>query len=84
MSRERILEIKQACGGKLPRFTPFHGIPLVYVTSEDESLCVKCAHVKFKSLVGFELHYEGKPIECDHCGAMIESAYGDPEGEEQE
>ena len=31
---------------------------------------------------GVDIHYEGPPKICDHCGAEIESAYGDPEEEE--
>ena len=32
-------------------------------------------------LIGADVHWEGAPIQCDHCGADIESAYGDPEAE---
>jgi len=27
-------------------------------------------------LVACDVHYEGEPLTCEHCGASIESAYG--------
>lgn len=30
-------------------------------------------------IVGVDVHYEGPPILCVHCGKGIESAYGDPD-----
>ena len=33
-------------------------------------------------IVSGAVFWEGPPILCDHCGARIESAYGDPENPE--
>ena len=35
------------------------------------------------ALVGCDVHYEGDPLYCDHCGAVIESAYGPRSGRER-
>lgn len=35
-------------------------------------------------LIAYDAHYEGAPIECDRCGVEIESAYGDPDSEEED
>jgi phage terminase large subunit GpA-like protein len=29
--------------------------------------------------VGYFIHWEGEPVQCEHCNAMIESAYGTTE-----
>ena len=35
-------------------------------------------------IVACDVHYEGPPLTCDHCHADIESAYGDPDAEEND
>lgn len=65
------------------------GYPVVYVDPEDESegLCATTVREMIKAgewpegrTVDSYTHYEGAPVECS-CGAMIASAYGDPEEE---
>ena len=34
-------------------------------------------------IIGSDIHYEGAPIQCAHCYAAIESAYGDPAQSEE-
>ncbi len=31
------------------------------------------------NIIAYDIHYEGEPFICDHCGVEIESAYGVPE-----
>jgi hypothetical protein len=31
------------------------------------------------TVAGFDIHWEGPPEECAHCGTEVESAYGDPD-----
>lgn len=42
-----------------------------------ESLDPDCPDDNQWRLVGQDIHYEGEPIVCDHCGASVESAYGE-------
>lgn len=69
------------------------GYPLVYVTADGGRLCPECANGRHGSeagsrhpdpqwrLIGCDVHWEGCPVTCDHCGAQVESAYGVPDGE---
>lgn len=36
------------------------------------------------AIVAADVYWEGPPLTCAHCGAPIESAYGDPEAETEE
>lgn len=44
-----------------------------------EHLDPECPDDNQWRLVACDVHYEGGSLECDHCGAEIQSAYGDPE-----
>jgi hypothetical protein len=67
---------------------------MVYVMADGEILCSACANGEHGSdasetaddpawrLVDAMIHYEGPPEVCAHCGAEIESAYGDPDDSE--
>lgn len=71
------------------------GYPLVYYTEDNGLLCADCANGKNGSmtmdpetqddpqwmLVDAHIHFEGPGMVCDHCGASIASAYGDPSNE---
>ncbi len=75
-------------GGKLPSYTSLGSYPLFYLTADYAVLCPKCANEEASEnheekqwkLVEFDVHWEGAPLGCEHCGALIESAYGDDEG----
>jgi hypothetical protein len=41
-----------------------------------------CIEDKQWHIVACDVYYEGPIINCDHCNAEIESAYGDPDEEE--
>jgi hypothetical protein len=75
------------------------GYPLIVVMSDGGVLCCNCARTEFKLIaratrdgdassgwcaMGVDVHYEGPPEVCVHCGVFIESAYGDPESDSQE
>lgn len=71
------------------------GYPLYYLCADGGTLCANCAngdngseaytgdYVPEKGkdwhMVSADIHWEGQPLMCDHCGAQIESAYGNPE-----
>ncbi len=67
------------------------GYPIYYLTADGGILCPDCANGKNGSeasdkneddqwrLVACDIHYEGEALPCDHCNAVIESAYGDPD-----
>ena len=69
------------------------GYPVIYVCTDGGTLCPKCAREDGEApthddgsrndsgwgIVGSDIHYEGPPEVCDHCGTAVESAYGDPE-----
>jgi hypothetical protein len=44
-----------------------------------ETLDPECPDDNQWRLVGVDIHYEGPPETCAHCGWQIPSAYGDPD-----
>lgn len=79
--------------GKFDAYAWPGGYPLVYYTLDCCPLCPACANGENGSdasedhedsqwhIVGVDVHWEGEPITCEHCGAQVESAYGDPDAE---
>lgn len=69
------------------------GYPIVYYLGDGEECCPACANGAEGSeahesaeasqwrIAGSDIYWEGPPLECAHCGAAIESAYGDPDDE---
>jgi hypothetical protein len=80
--------------GKLPGFAWPGGYPIVYVCADGGVLChsEECANgPEAKEADPYDpqwmiesqnIHWEGPPLCCDHCGTAIESAYGDPDEKE--
>ena len=69
---------------QLPSWAWPGGYPIVYADAAGDTLCPMCAN---RSLVddGFtapvvdgDVYWEGAPMACDECGAVIESAHGNP------
>ncbi len=71
------------------------GVPMIYHAGDGGVLCPECRNGGNGSLAmteddpqwqvtGHSLHWEGPPIHCDHCNASIESAYGDPDAEDDQ
>jgi hypothetical protein len=84
------LDIQRNSDGKLPAYARAGGYPIYYLDRENSVMCADCATKsaddpdeieKFKP-ESYGIHYEGPVINCDQCGAEIESAYGDPNTEE--
>lgn len=87
-------ELAAVNDGELPNYAWPGGYPIVYIASDGEPFCPDCANDEgFRLepnipgeddrdgflLVGYAIHWEGPPEICGHCGAEIESVYGDPD-----
>ena len=69
-------------GEPLPAYAWPGGYPLEYLDDQGNVLCPKCAdmHEEYNgTIIAVDAYMEGPPIQCDNCGEMIESAYGDPD-----
>lgn len=71
--------------GTLPAFAWPGGYPIVYLSEDGDEWCAKCASDPdaFPPILYAQLHEEGVPISCAGCGMEIESAYGDPDQEDE-
>lgn len=70
------------------------GYPKALLMGDGETLCSKCARENYRQMreafrrqgcwypEAVFIHYEGRALECGHCGAETESACGDPDAEE--
>ena len=79
-------------------YTDLGGYPLILFMQDSEALCPDCTKTNYKYIsestrhfardgwqaAGIDIYYEGPSLACCHCGAEIESAYGDPEAENNE
>ncbi len=77
--------------GRLPAKAWPGGYQIVYYTKDMGLLCPDCANGLNGSdasessddpqwkLVDSEVYWEGPAMPCEHCNALIESAYGDPD-----
>ena len=85
--------------GKLPSYVWPGGYPLFYLTQDDGILChgpecangpeakqaeTECPDDDQWRIVASDVHWEGAPLTCDHCGEEIASAYGDPDNPEED
>lgn len=73
-------------------FTLLGGYPRVLFMSDGECLCRQCAKDNYRLISEatrdrdcsgwcaelVDVYWEGPVMNCAHCGADIESAYGDP------
>lgn len=65
------LEAFEKAKPALPQYTSLGGYTILY-TRDNECFCAKCARTTDHAAT----YDEGDPIECDECGAEIESSYG--------
>lgn len=76
-------------GDAWPAYAWPGGYPLVYVCDDGETLCAACMNRESESVHydgsadgwrvdAVDVYYEGPSLQCAHCGATIDSAYGDP------
>jgi hypothetical protein len=85
--RPKIKEMLEENDGQLPPYAWPGGYPIVYVDSDNSTLCAECATESINDQdelpnfrpVDWLLYEEGPTIACDHCGKMIDSVYGDPD-----
>lgn len=79
--------------GKLPHVSWPGGYPVLYYCGDWQALCPACANGANGSeasedpgtdtqwrLVACDVYWEGPVLQCAHCDADLESAYGDPDG----
>lgn len=76
-------------GEPLPSYAWPGGYPIIYEDRDNNTLCPACAnklrHDEFDGEpVWYDVYWEGPVLYCEECNAEIKSAYGDPEGEENE
>jgi hypothetical protein len=69
--------------GQLPSYAWPGGYQLQYLTADGLTICPSCANQSDTSdpVVAGDVYWEGPEVPCDDCGAMLESAYGDPEAD---
>jgi uncharacterized protein YbaR (Trm112 family) len=76
----------------LPAYAWPGGYPIFYIFRDGGVCCPECTNANIVSideernnshggwaLAASEVNYEDDSLYCDHCGAEIESAYGDDE-----
>ena len=90
-------QLPRMADGRLYSCTSIGCYPLVYIVADGGCLCPACANGDNGSeasedadadkqwrLIGADVHWEGAPLTCDHCNGEVESAYGDPDAEQDE
>lgn len=63
------------------------GYTVEFITDDGSVLCADCARAEVlenRGTVYADIYYEGPTRYCDGCNTAIESAYGDPDAEEEE
>lgn len=77
--------------GKFISFAWPGGYPIIYLDKNNSVFCPDCANdidpngeIPDDPIIAGDIFYEGAPMECDGgCGKMIESAYGDPDEDDE-
>lgn len=76
---------------QLPFYSELGSYPIVYYTKDFESLCAECAAKEIREWMygenddpptNYDVYWEGPPEYCAGCNRKIESASGDPEGDD--
>ena len=74
------------------------GYPVYTVCADGELLCCDCARKNYRQIVkdttdgthdsfeciGAQIYWEGQTEYCSNCNKELESAYGNPDNEEEE
>lgn len=74
------------------------GYPIFYLAEDNGVLCPKCVEENLDQCIGdpeetfhdqwkivaHDCNWEDPSLYCDHCGKRVESAYAEPEEEEEE
>jgi len=82
--------------GRVNTYTFPGGYPIYYLCKDGGILCPDCVNANLElikvakedndpqwDVIALDVYYEGPMMHCDNCNAEIESAYGDPEEEEE-
>lgn len=71
--------------GSYPAFAWPGGYPIVYMENNDDVICPDCANKNNDTwhIVGWFIFYEGPSRWCGECNTEMESAYGDPDEENE-
>jgi hypothetical protein len=89
MSYGKVAKLERDHNGDLPWYAWPGGYPMLYLDSNNQVLCPECAtralddpeeYNDWKPETWF-IYYEGLPEFCSDCNREVESAYGDPEEE---
>jgi hypothetical protein len=75
--------------GRLIAYAWPGGYPVIYLDKYNEVLCPDCANESetndnMELPIAYFVHYEGPAEYCCQCSKPIESAYGDPESQEED
>jgi hypothetical protein len=73
-------------GSKLPAFAWPGGYPIIYFDHDMSPICADCANKHDWSdarIVVADVYWEGPDELCANCNAVIPSAYGDPDTDNQ-
>lgn len=83
--------------GTYPAYAWPGGYPIYYYCKDGGILCPTCVNDNKEEIeqaeeyedaqwwiIAQEIHWEGPPLTCDHCYKEIESAYGDPDENQEE
>ena len=70
--------------GELASCTQLGGYPLIYITECNNVLCAACTTKLIDEVANVDVYQEGDPLYCEVCNAEIESAYGNPDEDEEE
>ena len=79
-----VSKIERSADGKLPQYSSIGSYTILYVSKASEPLCADCASDPENKADVCGTYDEGAPLECEICGATIESSYGDPDTEEED
>jgi hypothetical protein len=79
----QVLNFARDKAGKLASHAWPGCYPIVFGNALGHALCPRCANNNLDDFpesdpISCTIHYEGEPIECDRCGTLVDSAYGDP------
>ena len=71
--------------GRLVAYAWPGGYPVLYLDADNCVLCPECAQLSDDDdrtrPVAYSIHWEGPDEQCENCGEMIPSAYGNPDEE---
>lgn len=82
MNASKAIKKLERLGNELPSHAFPGGYPLFYMDTLDCVLCAPCATSQVDDseqykVITVNVHWEGDSLECDKCGFMIKSAYGE-------